>query len=120
MHHHTALLARAYDIAGQTEEALSALDDALQIAGRTGERWLETEFYRHKGRILLRQGHTAAAEELYRKALSISDEQEAKLWQLRAATSLARLMGEQGRRTEARDLLAPVMAGSPRVSTPLT
>ena len=108
MHHHTALLARAYDIAGQTEEALSALDDALQIAGRTGERWLEAEFYRHKGRILLRQGHTAAAEELYRKALSISDEQEAKLWQLRAATSLARLMGEQGRWTEARELLAPV------------
>ena len=108
MHHHTALLARAHDIAGQTEEALSALDDALQIAGRTGERWLEAEFYRHKGRILLRQGHTAAAEELYRKALSISDEQEAKLWQLRAATSLARLMGEQGRRTEACDLLAPV------------
>ena len=105
---HTALLARAHDIAGQTEEALSALDDALQIVGRTGERWLETEFYRHKGGILRRQGHTAAAEELYRKALSISDEQEAKLWQLRAATSLARLMGEQGRRTEARELLASV------------
>ena len=80
----------------------------MRIAGRTGERWLEAEFLREKGRLVLRQGHTAAAEELYRKALSVSDEQEAKLWQLRAATSLARLMGEQGRRTEARDLLAPV------------
>jgi predicted ATPase len=39
MPHHTALLTRAYDIAGQIEEALTALDDALQIAARTGERW---------------------------------------------------------------------------------
>jgi len=108
MHHHTALLARAYDIAGQTEEALSAWDDALQIAGRTGERWLEAEFLRDKGRLVLRQGHTAAAEQLYRKALSVSKEQEAKLWQLRAATSLARVWAEQGRRAEAHELLEPV------------
>jgi len=108
MPHHAALLAKAHDIAGQTEEALSALDDALQIAGRTGERWLEAELHRHKGQLLRRHGHTAAAEELYRKALSVSDEQEAKLWQLRAATSLARLWGEHGRRGEARELLAPL------------
>ena len=48
------------------------------------------------------------AEQLYRKALSIAREQEAKLWELRAAMSLARLGRDQGRRTEARDLLAPV------------
>ena len=46
--------------------------------------------------------------ELYRKALSIAQEQEAKLWELRAATSLARMWGEPGRSAEARDLLAPV------------
>jgi predicted ATPase len=45
---------------------------------------------------------------LYGKALSIAREQEAKLWELRAAASLARLWGERGRREEARDLLAPV------------
>jgi predicted ATPase len=63
---------------------------------------------RHKGELLLRQRHTAAAEELYCKALSIAKEQEAKLWELRAAASLARLWRDQGRRAEARDLIAPV------------
>ena len=58
--------------------------------------------------MLLRHRHAEAAEELYRKALSIAREQEAKLWELRAAVSLARLRREQGRRAEARDLLAPV------------
>ena len=102
------LLARAYEIAGQIEEAVYLLDDALQIIVRTGERWLEAELYRHKGQLLLRQGHSEAAEELYRKALSIAEEQEAKLWELRAAASLARLRGNQGRRAEARDFLAPI------------
>ena len=67
-----ALLARAYEIAGQVEEALTLLDDALQIIERTGERWFAAELNRHKGQLLLRQGDTEAAEELYRKALSIA------------------------------------------------
>jgi class 3 adenylate cyclase/predicted ATPase len=108
MPHHTALLARACDIAGQIDEALTALDDALQIAGRTGEHWLDAELNRHKGQLLLRQGHSEAADELFRKALSIAEEQEAKLWELRAAVNLARLRRNQGRRAEAQDLLAPV------------
>jgi predicted ATPase len=58
--------------------------------------------------LLLSQGHAGVAEEFYRKALSIAQKQEAKSWELRAATSLARLWGDQGKRTEARDLLAPV------------
>ena len=108
MPHHIDLLARACEIAGQIEEAVSLLDDALQIVERTGERWFAAELNRHKGQLLLRQGHTQAAEEHYRKALSIAQEQEAKLWELRAAASLARLRRDQGRRAEARDLLAPV------------
>jgi class 3 adenylate cyclase/predicted ATPase len=108
MSHYSALLARACEIAGQIEEGLKLLDDALQIAERTGERLLAGELHRHKGELLLRQGHTEAAGELYRKALSIAREQEAKLWELRAAVSLARLRRDQGRRAEALDLLAPV------------
>jgi predicted ATPase len=108
MAHHTALLARACDIAGQVEDGLTALDEALQIAGRTGERWLDAELHWHKGGLLLRQGHAEAAEELFRKALSITREQEAKFWELRTAVSLARLRRDQGRRAEARELLAPV------------
>jgi class 3 adenylate cyclase/predicted ATPase len=106
--HHIALLARAYEIAEQVEEALVLVDEALQIGGRTGERWVEAELYRHKGQLLLRQEHGKAAEELYCKALGIAAEQEAKLWELRAAASLARLRRDQGRRADARDLLAPV------------
>jgi class 3 adenylate cyclase/predicted ATPase len=108
MPHHIALLARACEIAGQVEEASTLLNDASQIVERTGERWLVAELYRHKGELLLRHGHSEAAEELYHKALSIAEEQEAKLWELRAAVSLARLRRDQGRRAEACDLLAPV------------
>ena len=106
--HHIALLARACETAGQIEEASALLDEALQIGERTGERWLNAELHRNKGQLLLRQGHPAAAEELYRKALGIAAEQEAKLWELRATASLARLRRDQGRHAEARDLLAPV------------
>jgi predicted ATPase len=102
------LLAAACEIAGQVEEGLTLLDDALRIVERTGERWFAAELNRHKGQLLLRQGHTEAAEDLYRKALSVAEEQEAKLWELRAATSLARLRRDEGRHAEARDLLKPV------------
>jgi predicted ATPase len=84
------------------------LDDAFQIVERTGAHWFAAELNRHKGQLLLRQGYSEAAEELYRKALSIGREQGAKLWELRAAASLARLRRDQDRRAEARDLLAPV------------
>jgi predicted ATPase len=108
MPHYITLLAGACGIAGQVEEAETLLDEALQIVERTGERWFAAELNRHKGQLLLRQGHTEAAEDLYRKALRIAAEQGAKLWELRAAASLARLRRDQGRRAEARDLLAPV------------
>jgi predicted ATPase len=108
MPHYTDLLASACEIAGQIEDGLTQLDNALRIVERTGERWFAAELNRHKGQLLLRQGHSEAAEELYRKALNIAWEQEAKLWELRAAASLARLRRDQGRRAEARGLLAPV------------
>jgi predicted ATPase len=107
MPHNIPFLAAACEIAGQIEEGLTLLVDALEIVERTGERWLEAELNRHKGQ-LLRHGHSEAAEELYRKALSIAKEQGAKLWELRAAVSLARLRRDQRRPAEARDLLAPI------------
>jgi predicted ATPase len=102
------LQAAACEVAGQIEEAVSLLDDALQRVERTSERWLEAELNRHKGQLLLRQGQSDNAEELYRKALGIAREQEAKMWELRAAVSFAQLRRDQGRRAAARDLLAPV------------
>jgi predicted ATPase len=106
--HSTALLARACEIAGRVEEGLTLLDEASQIVERTGERWFSAELNRHKGQLLLRQGNAEAAEDLYCKALGIAVEQGAKLWELRAAASLARLRRDQGRRPEASSLLAPV------------
>jgi class 3 adenylate cyclase/predicted ATPase len=105
-----ALLASACEIAAQIDEALTLLDEALQTVDRTGEHWFTAELNRFKGRLLLRQGHSEAAEELYRKALSVARGQEAKLWELRAAASLARLWHNQGHLAEARDLLALVYA----------
>ena len=106
--HWLALMAGANEIAGEIEGAVTQLNSALETAERTGERWLEADLNRHKGELLLRQGQPQAAEELYRKALSIAEEQEAKLWELRAAVSLARLWRDQGCHAEARDLLAPI------------
>jgi predicted ATPase len=108
MPYYIALGATACEIAGQVPEASTLLDDALQMVERTGEGWFEAELYRHKGQLLLRQGQSEAAEGLYRKALTIAEQQEAKLWELRASVSLARLRRDQGRRADARDLLAPV------------
>jgi class 3 adenylate cyclase/predicted ATPase len=108
MPHYIALLASACEIAGQIDEAVTLLDDALQIVGRTGERWLAAEINRHKGLLLVQQGHAEAAEELYCEALGIAKAQEAKLWELRASVALAQLRCDQGRRAEAFDLLAPV------------
>jgi predicted ATPase len=104
------LLGTACELAGQIEEALTLLDDALEMVEEQGGYWLKAELYRHKGQLLLRQEQPEAAEYLYRQALSIAREQEAKLWELRAGVSLARLWRDQNKRTEARDLLAPVYA----------
>ncbi len=106
--HYLALLARACEIAGQIEEALTLSDEALHIAERTGAHWFTAELNRYKGQFLQHQGLTEAAEALYRQALSIAEEQGAKLWELRAAASLARLRRDQGRHAEACDLLASV------------
>src|SRR5215831_5217639 len=59
--YHVALLAAAYGVAGQVEEALILLDDALQMVQRTGESWFAAELNRHKGQLLMRQGNSGAA-----------------------------------------------------------
>jgi predicted ATPase len=102
------LLASACEIAGQIEGSFTLLVEALQIVERTGERWLAAELNRQKGELLLRQGNSSGAEELYGKALTIAAEQGAKFWELRAAASFARLRRKQGRCAEARDILAPI------------
>ena len=106
--HFLALVARGREAAGDTEEGSAFVDEALQIVERTGECWFAAELNRQKGQLLLRQGDPEAAESLYRKALGIAREQEAKAWELRAAASVARLWGDQSRPAEARELLGQV------------
>jgi class 3 adenylate cyclase/predicted ATPase len=108
MPHYFALLAAAREIAGQIDEAASLCGEALQVVEKTGQRWLAAELTRLQGRLLLRQGDGESAERLYRDALRISHEQGAKLWELRAAVSLARLLRERCRYAEACDVLAPI------------
>jgi predicted ATPase/class 3 adenylate cyclase len=105
------LLAGAHGIVGQTAEGLDAIAEALALVASTNERFYEAEIYRLKGELLLKQGgpdSAAGAETCFRQALDIARGQSAKSWELRAATSLARLWAEQGKRAQACDLLAPV------------
>jgi class 3 adenylate cyclase/predicted ATPase len=105
-----ALLAEASGIMGQSEAGLTVLAEALTRVETTGERWYEAEIYRLKGELLLQQNsdHQTEAETCFQHAISIAQNQSAKSWELRAATSLARLWQQQGKRKEAYDLLAPV------------
>ena len=105
-----ALLAEAYLKKGRHEEGLNAIDEALDIADESGERWWQAELHRLRGQLRLaeRRLNQADAEECFRYALAVSREQAARSLELRAATSLARLWAEQGRRSEASELLAPV------------
>ena len=86
------------------------LDEALNDVQQTGERWSESELYRLKGELLLQKpsDNSAEAETCIKRALDIAASQQAKSWELRAATSLARLWQSQGRRQEALGVLAPV------------
>jgi class 3 adenylate cyclase/predicted ATPase len=104
------LLARIAQDAGEPAEALSLLETALAMADSTGERWFESELHRLRGRALImhQQGAGAAAEGCFQHAIEAAQEQQARLWELRATTSLAQLWAEQGKRAEARALLGPV------------
>ena len=105
-----ALLAEVYGTMEQPEAGLRALTEALTLAETTGERLNEPELYRLKGELLLQQpsDNQPEAETCFHHAIHIAQSQQAKSWELRAATSLARLWQQQDKRVEARDLLAPL------------
>ncbi len=100
-------LADAFSRLGQPAEGLNRLREAAQFINRSDERVLEAEIQRLQGELLSKTGDVAAAELSYQQALGVARQQQAKSWELRAAMSLARLWRDQGRRDEARELLAP-------------
>jgi adenylate cyclase len=113
-----ALLAEAYGKVGQAEEGLRLLTEALELVDKNGERLYEAELHRLKGVLLLQEGKrqkakgkrqkALEAEESFRQALDIARHQQAKSLELRAAISLSRLWQQQGKREEARELLAEI------------
>lgn len=108
--HYLGLLSSEYRALGQLNKASSLLDEALALVDKSGERYCEAELYRLKGELLLQSssGHDGEAESGFQQALDVARDQQAKSLELRAATSLARLWQSQGKREEARELLAPV------------
>jgi predicted ATPase len=121
-----ALLAESYGLAAQPEQGLTVLDEALDMADTTGECWWKAELYRLNGELWLRKatrtdsfGHDTGApcsgpvaaqqaEICFRHCLDVARGQQAQSLELRAAMSLSRLWQQQGKRHEARELLAPV------------
>jgi predicted ATPase len=105
-----ALLAAASAEVGRRKEGLTLLSEALEVTNDTGERRWEAELHRLKGELPLTGSaeHATEAETCFRQALDVARRQQAKSWELRAATSLSRLWQRQGKRDAARQVLAEV------------
>jgi len=103
-------LAGAHAELGEFDDAWRSIGEALTAVGTTKETFQEAEINRVAGEIALksREADAAKAEEFFNRALAVARQQQAKSWELRAAMSMARLWRDQGKRDEARDLLAPV------------
>jgi predicted ATPase len=100
-------LAGALARAGQVQEGLQTLARTLAMVETSDERYCEAEVHRVRGDLLCMEGDPSAAEASFLRALEVARRQDAKSWELRAATSLARLW-QQGRQDEAREMLAEV------------
>jgi predicted ATPase len=103
-------LARAYAELNRFDDAWGRIGEAITAVETTKETWHEAEVNRIAGEIALKslQPDAAKAQAYFERALQIARRQQAKSWELRAAMSMARLWRDQGKRDEARDLLAPV------------
>ena len=103
-------LAAGHAELGQLDEAWRCIGEAMSTIETTKERWFEAEVSRIAGEIALKspEPDAAKAEAYFERALAVARQQQAKSWELRAAMSMARLWRDQGKRDEARDLLAPV------------
>jgi len=106
--YYLGLLAEAHRRANRIADGISLLDEALEVVERTDERWYEAELYRLMAETLITKSDRHDAERWLRRALQTAQKQGARLWELRAAISVARLRRDQGKRTDARELLAPI------------
>jgi predicted ATPase len=103
-----SFLAKALAQQGNFEEAHAAIGRGRDGMNATGERMWDAELYRTHGLVLLAENKQEESEAAFERALQVARQQQTKSFELRAATSLARLWGEQGKREEARELLVPI------------
>jgi tetratricopeptide (TPR) repeat protein len=103
-----AALAKALALRGEPAAAMALIGDAMAMMQTTGHRQLEPEFHRLKGMALFGQNELAESESALQTAIRVARRRQMKAYELRAATSLARLWRDQGKGREARDLLAPI------------
>ena len=103
-------MAQVYGRIGRIHDGLALIAEALEIVEKSGIRIEEADMHRVQGELLLLQTvpDVQQAESAFHQALSVARSQQAKSWELRAATSLARLWQSQDKRRDAYDLLAPV------------
>jgi predicted ATPase len=107
------LLAEIEAEGGDAAAALVGIDEALALAGETGEHWFDAGLHRIRGEILLKQNPAdpAAAEAAFLAAIAVAQQQKARSFELRAALSLAKLYHSTGRPIDAHDVLGPALAG---------
>ena len=118
----TAIVGRATSAAGDVKGALALYEAALEASMGMGERWYEPELLRLKAEMLVAQPdpRVQEAEICLGGAIALAQRQEAKLWEQRSATSLARLWATLGRPADALRLVSRYIAGLPRGSRRLT
>jgi predicted ATPase len=108
LHGYLSGLANAYLVSGRTSDGIDAVDEGLALCRSSRVRMLESEIHRLKGELLLSGGNQETAGQCFRDAIDLARRQSAKSWELRATTSLARLLASQGHRDEARVMLAEI------------
>jgi predicted ATPase len=105
---HAPILATAYQRTGRIEDGLALIGDLLEMAERTGVRYMEAELHRVRAELLVSSANLDGAEQALHRGLTVAREQQARIFELRIATALTRIWHNQGHSSKARDLLAPI------------
>jgi class 3 adenylate cyclase/predicted ATPase len=113
---HGAMLATAYQQTGLVEDGLTLIRRLLKMVERSGNRYVEAELYRVKAELLVSAAKNADAEEALQRGLAIARGQQARIYEIRIATTLAKLWRDRGQSAEAHSLLAPICDSFGKVS----
>jgi class 3 adenylate cyclase/predicted ATPase len=105
---HGAMLATAYQRIGRIADGLTLIGNLLEMVERTGVRYMEAELYRVRAELLVSSSNFDEAEEALHRGLTVAREQQARIFEMRIATTLARIWRNQGHSSKARDLLVPI------------